>query len=155
MDLYFDRENIKNIGPWQFSAVKYQPLWKHFSSSIFTRMISSPIWLIHSQGMIYSLSRPNRQQNLPGPGSIRAVSWLLLQSNSASMGHPRLRQVQILITSFCFNSQIFINQIQSFRLKSDCRANAFRIWYAFDNNLCIFAKIYASPFIDTLNRNTV
>ena len=55
-------------------AVKYQPLWKHFSSSIFTRMISSPIWLIHSQGMIYSLSRPNRQQNLPGPGSIRAVS---------------------------------------------------------------------------------
>ena len=31
------------------------------------------------------------------------------------------------ITSFCFNSQIFINQIQSFRLKSDCRANAFRI----------------------------
>ena len=26
-----------------------------------------------------------------------------------------------------FNSQIFINQIQSFRLKSDCRANAFRI----------------------------
>ena len=30
-------------------------------------------------------------------------------------------------TSFCFNSQIFINQIQSFRLKSDCRANAFRI----------------------------
>ena len=45
-----------------------------FFSSRRTRMISSPIWLIHSQGMIYSLSRPNRQQNLPGPGSIRAVS---------------------------------------------------------------------------------
>ena len=29
--------------------------------------------------------------------------------------------------NYFFNSQIFINQIQSFRLKSDCRANAFRI----------------------------
>ena len=28
---------------------------------------------------------------------------------------------------FLLNSQIFINQIQSFRFKSDCRANAFRI----------------------------
>ena len=55
---------------------------------------------------------------------------------------------------FCFNSQIFINQIQSFRLnqtvvpmlsESDMRLIT----------IYVFCKIYASPFIDTLNRNTV
>ena len=71
--------------------------------------MSSPIWQMQSQGMRYSLSRPKRQQNFPGPGTIRAVILLVLQSNSASMGHPRLRQVQVLITSFCLNSQILMD----------------------------------------------
>ena len=85
---------------------KYQPLTKHLSSSISTRIMSSPIWQIQSQGMTYSLSRPNRQQNRPGPGRIRAVRQLVLQLNSISMGQPRLRQVQVLMTSFCLNSQM-------------------------------------------------
>ncbi len=78
------------------------------SSWISTRMISSPIWQMHSQGMMYSLSRPRKPQIRPGPGMIRAVSFPVLQSNVTSVGHPRLLQVQVLITSFCFNSHIRI-----------------------------------------------
>ena len=46
-------------------------------------------------------------------------------------------------------------ELTAFAVKFRINGTSETAAYAFDNNLCIFAKIYASPFIDTLNRNTV
>ena len=47
-------------------------------------------------------------ENFPGSGMIRAFRRAVSQQNSTSRGQPRLRQVWILITSFCFSSQMHI-----------------------------------------------
>ena len=108
------------LGQWGFIErqvlrlfVNVQFLWQQCFSSISTRIISSPIWRIQFQGMIYSLLCPKKQkQKRPGPGTIKAVIQPFSQLNSTSTGQPRVRQVQILMTSFCFNSQI--------RMKNTC-----------------------------------
>ena len=71
------------------------------------------------QGMMYSLSLPGKKQNFPGPGTMRAVMAPVLRSNSRSTGQPRLRQVQVLMTSFCLSSHnrmnlpLFIKDMQN------------------------------------------
>lgn len=102
-----------------------------FSLRKSTRMISSPIWRMQSHGMEYSFSLEKHQQNFPGSGMIRAFRRAVSQQNSTSRGQPRLRQVWILITSFCFSSQMRINSSPGMILWKIC-------------------KIYASPIIDTL-----
>ena len=59
-------------------------------------------------GIMYSFSRPKKLQNLPGPGTIRELMRPVAQSNSRSMGQPRLLQVQVLMISFCRSSQSLI-----------------------------------------------
>lgn len=60
-----------------------------------------------------------KKQNLPGPGTMRAVMAPVLRSNSRSTGQPRLRQVQVLMTSFCLSSHnrmnlpLFIKDMQN------------------------------------------
>ena len=105
------RSNTFRECPW--CIVFHQSLWQQRFSSISTRMMSSPIWRMQFQGITYSLSLPKRQkQKRPGPGTIKAVIQPFSQLNSTSTGQPRIRQVQMLITSFCFNSQI--------RMKNTC-----------------------------------
>ena len=74
------------------------------SSGRRTRIISSPIWQIQSQGMKISFSRPRIPQNFAGPGTIKAVMRPVQQSNSTSAGQPMEQQEQMSITSFCFRS---------------------------------------------------
>ena len=102
----FRKNNIINT-PWQ--CQKRRSLWKHFSSLISTRIISSPIWQIQFHGMMYSLSPPGIKQNLLGPGTMRAVILPVPWSNSRTIGQPRLRQVQVLIISFCLSSHSLID----------------------------------------------
>ena len=59
---------------------------------------------------MHSLSLEKHQQNFPGSGMIRAFSRAVSQQNSTSRGQPRLRQVWILITSFCSVRCPFCNQ---------------------------------------------
>lgn len=89
-------------------AVYPSHFFLHSSSSISTRMISFPICFTHFQGMMYSVSRPRKEQSFPGPGTISATTQPVQESMSASLTQPRERQVQILITSFCRRSQIRI-----------------------------------------------
>lgn len=79
-------------------------LFRQSSSLIRTRIISSPICTIHSQGITNSVSLPRNQHSLPGPGTIRAIMVPVRQSISISLMQPKDRQLQILMTSFCFNS---------------------------------------------------
>ena len=80
---------------------------RHLSGSSSTRMMSEPMRRMQFQGMTSSLAGPQKQkQKLPGPGTTIAVIHPLSQSNSTSTGQPKVRQVQILITSFCFKSEI-------------------------------------------------
>ena len=72
----------------------------------------------------------NTSKIFPGSGMIRAFRRAVSQQNSTSRGQPRLRQVWILITSFCFSSQMRINSSPGMILWKIC-------------------KIYASPIIDT------
>ena len=120
-------------------------------------MMSSPIWRIHSQGMINSLSLPKKVQNFPGPGTISAVSRPVTQSNSTSMGHPRLRQVQILIISFCFNSHTRIgNQlcVPQPRLGFFRKAAGYRHFFIFMRNshgICMgFVSTISEDFLNEI-----
>lgn len=68
-------------------------------------IISGPIFLIHSNGIIYSESYPNRPQILHGPGTMIASIHPLHIFNSTSTTHPSRLQLHRLITSFSLNSQ--------------------------------------------------
>ncbi len=59
-------------------------------------------------GMMYSVSRPRKQQIFAGPGTMIAFTNPVQISISTSHTQPRERQVQVLITSFCRSSQIRI-----------------------------------------------
>ena len=98
---YFTEKKVSRNHP----CVLSYSFFRNLSSLISTRIISSPICLIHCQGITYSLAGPNSPQSLPGTGTMIAVRHPVLGSNSTSKGHPRLLQVQILITSFCLRSQ--------------------------------------------------
>lgn len=84
--------------------------FRHLSSLISTRIISSPILRIHSNGIIYSASYPRNPQILPGPGTINASTHpeQILICRSAT--NPSRLQSHMLMTSRSFNPQ---NRIRS------------------------------------------
>src|SRR5699024_1169815 len=57
---------------------------------------------------MYSVSLPNKPHTLPIPGTIIANIQPVQISKSTSLTYPSLLQSHILITSFCFRSQIRI-----------------------------------------------
>ena len=77
------------------------------SSLISTKIISSPIFLIHSQGIIYSLSLQNIPHSFGGPGTmteiILPVHWSKIRLHTS----PSTLQSHTLITSFWVNSENF------------------------------------------------
>ena len=77
-----------------------------FSSRSSTRIISSPIWQISQNGIMYSFSWPRNPQIQPGPGTIIARSLPVQISKSTSPTKPSRLQSFTLITSFCLKSQI-------------------------------------------------
>lgn len=114
-------------------------LFRHVSSSIFIRMISAPIWLIHSQGITYSVSLPRNQHSFPGPGTMRASTVPVRQSISRSLTQPRERQVQILITSFRFRSHK--------RMTASGTGISFRLSYASERETVTDISIDSHPMI--------
>ena len=59
-------------------------------------------------GITYSKSLHTRPHHFPGPGTIIASIQPVQISNSMSSAQPNILQLQVFITSFCFNSSIRI-----------------------------------------------
>src|SRR5699024_6217239 len=77
-------------------------------SQISTRMISGPTLQMHSNGITYSLSYPNRPPSLPGPGTTIAWTQPFFISTTRSATQPRRLQFTVLMTSFSLRSQSLI-----------------------------------------------
>ena len=72
---------------------------------ISTLIISGPIFLIFLNGIIYSGSLPNKEENLFLPGIMTLHIWPEHSSNSRSPIFPRHLQSFRLMTSLHFNSE--------------------------------------------------
>lgn len=144
---YFTEKSVSRNHP----CVLSYSFFRNLSSLISTRIISSPICLIHCQGITYSLAGPNSPQSLPGTGTMIAVRHPVLGSNSTSKGHPRLLQVQILITSFCLRSQTRIippkhTLITYLMLPITSNFHKISLWYSYS-----FLTIYHTESIFSIS----
>lgn len=74
-----------------------------YEDNVITNLANTVPW-----NDIFIVVTPKKQQNLAGPGTIRAFMRPVVQSNSRSTGQPRLLQVQVLMISFCRSSQSLI-----------------------------------------------
>ena len=77
---------------------------RQLSSRISTRMISSPTWRTHSQGMRYFALPAQKTENLSGPGEDQGFDAAGFTVEGEVHRAARFLQVQQLITSFCFSS---------------------------------------------------
>lgn len=77
----------------------------HFSSWISTRIMSGPILLMHSKGIMNSQSYPRSPHTFPGPGRIIASMQPVHILTRTSVTHPSLLQLQTFMTSLFLSVQ--------------------------------------------------